>query len=109
MALEIPVSDKIPEQMEVAVDLSVLKELLGMSDELLGGMLFEDAEVIKKACTQINRKIDANLLFKLYFFANEYWLKNSAAELSDSKIDLVRCTRRLRDACKKEITRRNLD
>ena len=101
----IPLSGKIPSEREIGIDLSVLKQLLKVSDDVLGAILFEDAEIIRKACYQTNDNIDVDLLYKLYYFANKHWLNNYKSILEEDE-DKVRCTRRLRDACDREISRR---
>ena len=101
----IPISGKIPPEREIGVDLSVLKQLMNISDELLGELLTETPQAIKNACYVTNDKIELNLLYKLYYFANKHWLNNYKNE-NEEAVDKVRCTRRLRDACDKEISRR---
>ena len=109
MDINIPVSNKIPEEREIAVDLSILKELMGMSNGLLANILMENEQAIEMASYQKNTNIETNLLFKLYFFANEHWAKNSVGDVDkDDKLTKIRCTRRLRDACKKEISKRSM-
>ena len=109
MALNIPASSKIPQEWEISLDLNVLLELMNISNEILGEILAENPDIIMSATTQKNCDINENLLYKLYFFANEHWLANWNKETkSQIDVDKVTCTRRLRDACKKEISRRTM-
>ena len=109
MAMDIPASSRIPQEWEVSFDLKVLKDLMGLTEDLLADIIFEDESTIKKAMGQRNKDIEINLLYKLYFFANEHWLANWNKETKNQiDVDKVTCTRRLRDACKKEISRRTM-
>ena len=101
----IPVSGQIPSNKEIGIDLSVLKQLMNVSDDLLGELLSESPKTLRDACYLTNDKIELNLLYKLYYFANKHWLNNYQS-VKEEDSDKVRCTRRLRDACDKEISRR---
>ena len=104
--MKIPVSSKIPEERDIAVNLSVFKELMNMGDDILSSFMSLETKVVKKVLKLNNEEIPLNLLYQLYWFANRNWLANVELAASEEKVAKVKCTRRLRDACDKEIVKR---
>ena len=111
--IDIPESSRIPQEWEISFDLKVLIDLMKIPEDLFISIIvdigFKDVDKIKKAMGQRNKDIDIMLLYVLYYFANNHWLANSTKEhKSQLDIDKVTCTRRLRDACDKEVKRRSM-
>ena len=109
MDMNIPVSCKIPPEREIAVDLNVIMEYMSVTPQMLASLLLIDENTMIRAKSQKNAEIDIHLLSMLYLFANENLEKNSVGEIStDEQLNKITCFRRLKNACKKEITRRTL-
>ena len=108
MDINIPVSCKIPPEREIAVDLNVIMDYMSVTPQMLASLLLIDEDVMIRARNQKNDEIDIHLLSMLYLFANENLEKNSIGQINtDEQLNKITCFRRLKNACKQEITKRS--
>ena len=109
MDINIPVSCKIPPEREIAVDLNVIMDYMSVTPQMLASLLLIDEDVMIRARNQKNDEIDIHLLSMLYLFANENLEKNSIGQINtDEQLNKITCFRRLKNACKQEITKRTI-
>ena len=109
MDMNIPVSCKIPPDREIAVDLSVIMDYMSVTPQMLACLLLIDENTMIRAKSQKNSEIDIHLLSMLYLFANENLEINAIGDNpTEEQLNKITCFRRLKNACKKEITKRTL-
>ena len=92
-------------QKEIATQLKNVRTLMDISNEDFAIYLQDEPEVAKGLESLYDHEIPINMLYKLYWFANKKWLE-SCEKNANNKIEEVRYTRVLRDACDTEIARR---
>ena len=109
----IPESNKIPEEIEISMDLRTLLQFYKAPEAMLADILLIDEATVKKTETQKNSQIADDMLFRLWRFAvkNLHQLeerKKKNGKLTSDEELLERCTIRLEKATDKEINRRTM-
>lgn len=97
--------EKLSEKREIGTQLENVKRLMRISDEKLAIYLQDEPEVAKGLANLEDQEIPISILYQIYWFANKKWLE-SCEKNTSNKIERVRYTRALRDACDNEIARR---
>ena len=97
--------EEVPSIQNIGTQLHNVKKLMRVSDEKLAIYLQDEPEVAKGIETLEDCEIPLSVLYQIYWFANKQWLE-SCEKSNGNKIERVRYTRELREACDVEIARR---
>lgn len=108
----IPESNKIPEEVEISMDLRTLLQFYKAPESMLAEILLIDEETVRKTETQKNDQITDDMLFRLYRFAikqlRQLEKKEMKGKLSQEDELLKKCAIRLEKATDKEMDRRTM-